>query len=61
MKRAHRIVHRALWPVLAVLVLAGLAAALLLRPPPKSVTSDQKPVISRVAAGDWSLITGHRS
>ena len=35
MRRAHRSVHRAVWPVLAVLVLGGLAAALLLRPPPK--------------------------
>jgi hypothetical protein len=57
MRRAHRTVHRALWPVLAVLVLCGLAAALWLRPKP--VTSDQKPVISRLASGDWSLITGH--
>jgi hypothetical protein len=35
MRRAHRTVHRALWPVLAVLVMLGLAAALWLRPPPK--------------------------
>jgi hypothetical protein len=52
MKRAHRTVHRALWPVLAVLVLCGLAAALWLRPKP--VTSDQKPVIIRLV-----LVTGH--
>jgi hypothetical protein len=58
MRREHRAVHRALWPVLAVLVLLGLAAALWLRPL-KPVTSEQKPVISRVASGDWSLITGH--
>jgi len=58
MRRAHLTVHRALWPLLAVLVLLGFAAALWFRPP-KSVTSDQKPVISRVASGDWSLITGH--
>jgi len=32
--RAHRIAHRALWPVLAVLVGLGFAAALHLRPPP---------------------------
>ena len=31
MKRAHRSVHRALWPILAVAV--GLALALLLRKP----------------------------
>ena len=57
MRRAHRTVHRALWPVLAVLVMIGLAAALWLRPKP--VISDQKPVISRLASGHWSLITGH--
>src|ERR1051326_2442684 len=35
MRRAQRPLQRALWPVLAVLVLLGLAAALWLRPPPK--------------------------
>lgn len=60
MRRAHRIVHRALWPVLGVLVILGLAAALWFRPP-KSVTSDQKPVISKFVSGDWSLITDHWS
>jgi preprotein translocase subunit YajC len=59
MRRAHRTVHRALWPVLAVLVMLGFAAALLLRPERKEETSDQKPVISRVASGDWLLIAGH--
>jgi hypothetical protein len=39
MRRAHRTVHRALWPVLAVLVMIGLAAALWLRPPPKVESS----------------------
>jgi hypothetical protein len=57
MRRAHRTVHRALWPVLAVLVMIGLAAALWLRPKP--VISDQESVISRLASGHWSLITGH--
>ena len=33
MKRAHRSVHRALWPILAVAVALGLAMALLLRKP----------------------------
>jgi hypothetical protein len=60
MRRAHRVVHRALWPVLAVLVLLGLAAALWLRPP-KPETSDRKPATGTVASGDWSLITGHWS
>lgn len=58
MRRAHRTVHRLLWPLLAVLVLAGLAAALWLRPP-KEVTSDQTSVISRLSSDHWSLITGH--
>jgi hypothetical protein len=35
MRRAHRSVHRTLWPVLAVLVMFGVAMALVLRPPPK--------------------------
>ena len=59
MRRAHRTVHRALWPVLAVLVMIGLAAALWLRPPPKEVISDQKPVTGRLASDHWFLITGH--
>ena len=35
MKRAHRTVHRRLWPVLTVLVMFGVGMALMLRPPPK--------------------------
>jgi hypothetical protein len=35
MRRAHRSVHRALWPVLALAVGLGVAMALWLRPPPK--------------------------
>ena len=34
MTRAHRIVHRLLWPVLAVLITLGVTMALVLRPPP---------------------------
>ncbi len=34
MRRSHRSVHRTLWPVLAVTMALGLAAALVLRPPP---------------------------
>jgi hypothetical protein len=34
MRRSHRSVHRALWPVLALAVMFGLAMALWLRPPP---------------------------
>jgi hypothetical protein len=36
MRRSHRSVHRALWPVLALAVMLGLAMALLLRPPPET-------------------------
>jgi hypothetical protein len=34
MRRSHRSAHRALWPVLALLVALGFAMALVLRPPP---------------------------
>src|SRR5262249_48220863 len=34
MTQSHRSVHRALWPILALAVALGLAAALALRPPP---------------------------
>jgi hypothetical protein len=34
MRRAHRSVHRVVWPVLALLVGLGLTFALVLRPPP---------------------------
>jgi hypothetical protein len=34
MRRSHRSVHRALWPVLALAVALGFAMALALRPPP---------------------------
>jgi hypothetical protein len=34
MKRSHRAVHRALWPILAVAVALGFALALDLRSPP---------------------------
>jgi hypothetical protein len=34
MRRSHRIVHRALWPMLALAVALGFALALALRPPP---------------------------
>ena len=41
MRRAHRSVHRALWPALAVLVMFGVAMALWLRPPPKADASEE--------------------
>jgi hypothetical protein len=59
MRRAHRSVHRALWPALAVLVMFGLGMALWLRPPPKEVISDQLSVIRSAPSDYWSLVTGH--
>jgi hypothetical protein len=35
MRRSHRAVHRVLWPILALLVVFGVAMALVLRPPPE--------------------------
>lgn len=35
MMRQHRQAHRALWPLLALLVAFGFLAALALRPPPE--------------------------
>jgi hypothetical protein len=47
MRRSHRSIHRALWPVLALAVALGLAMALVLRPPPDAeapqVTEGLKP------------------
>ncbi len=34
MRRGHRSVHRALWPVLALAIGLGFVMALVLRPPP---------------------------
>lgn len=34
MTRTHRRIHRLIWPLLAVIVMCGLAMALKLRPPP---------------------------
>jgi hypothetical protein len=35
MTRAHRSLHRIVWPILAALVALGVLLALWLRPPPK--------------------------
>jgi hypothetical protein len=35
MTRAHRTIHRVLWPVLVVAVVLGFALSLALRPPPE--------------------------
>ena len=45
MRRAHRSVHRALWPALALAVGIGLFMALMLR---KAPASDTPPPIARV-------------
>lgn len=34
MTRSHRLIHRLIWPLLAVAVLLGVGMALQLRPPP---------------------------
>jgi hypothetical protein len=34
MRRAHRAVHRALWPILAFAIALGFVMALVFRPPP---------------------------
>lgn len=35
MTRAHRSLHRLLWPILAIAVVLGVVLALWLRPPPE--------------------------
>jgi hypothetical protein len=35
MRRSHRLVHRAIWPLLVLLIGAGLTMALIKRPPPE--------------------------
>jgi hypothetical protein len=42
MRRSHRSVHRALWPVLALLVGLGLTLSLLLRAPPPPTAVESK-------------------
>ena len=41
MMRPHRQAHRALWPLLALLVAFGFLAALALRPPPEPASQSQ--------------------
>ena len=43
MTRAQRSVHRALWPVLGLLVALGFALALVLRPPPDPPRAEGEP------------------
>jgi hypothetical protein len=35
MTRAHRSLHRVIWPILALIVVLGVVLALWLRPPPE--------------------------
>jgi hypothetical protein len=39
MRRAHRSVHRAIWPVLALAIAMGFVMGLTLRPPPDAGAS----------------------
>lgn len=39
MTRAHRSLHRIVWPILALLVVLGFMLALWLRPPPEAGAS----------------------
>ncbi len=44
MTRAHRSLHRLLWPILAIAVALGVVLALWLRPPPEPGQSRAMPV-----------------
>jgi hypothetical protein len=41
MTRTHRRLHRALWPVLGLVVVLGFTLALVLRPPPEPPAVEQ--------------------
>jgi hypothetical protein len=41
MTRTHRMVHRLLWPALALIVALGVTMALVLRPPPETDTPQE--------------------
>ena len=43
MTRGHRIVHRLLWPALALIVALGFTMALVLRPPPEQPAQSEPP------------------
>jgi len=43
MRRAHRSVHRLVWPFLAFAVMFGIVTALALRPPPDEPTQEARP------------------
>ena len=50
MRRDHRAVHRALWPLLALAVGLGLALALVLRSPPDDASDDASANTPRAAS-----------
>jgi len=43
MRRAHRSVHRLVWPILALAVMFGVVTALALRAPPDEPTQEARP------------------
>ncbi len=49
MRRAHRTAHRILWPVIAVLLLAGVTMAFVLRPPPEKSSQFPSPAPESIA------------
>ncbi len=42
MTRSHRLAHRLIWPLLAIVVVLGLSMALTLRPPPDPPAASDK-------------------
>ncbi len=47
MMRPHRLAHRALWPLLGLLIAFGFLAALALRPPPDLPETSEAPMDSQ--------------
>jgi uncharacterized membrane protein YidH (DUF202 family) len=45
MRRAHRTVHRLVWPLIAIGLLVGVTMALLLRPPPEKTSHAPAPAL----------------
>jgi hypothetical protein len=41
MTRSHRLIHRVLWPALALAVALSFTSALMLRPPPEPPATEQ--------------------